>query len=63
MSEEITKSKAKREQRKAEAAAVKRKNNLESVLGWVIGVVIALVIVAVIGMGIEKVLRRVPRLS
>ncbi|MCR5278408.1 MAG: FKBP-type peptidyl-prolyl cis-trans isomerase [Lachnospiraceae bacterium] len=54
MSEEISKSKAKRLKRQEEAQADKRKHSLESVLGWVVGVVIACVIIAVIGLGIYQ---------
>ncbi len=52
MSEEISKSKAKREQREADAQTMKRKQSFESVIGWVVGIAIALVVIAVIVLGI-----------
>lgn len=54
MSEEISKSKAKREQRKADAEAMKRKQGFESVIGWIVGIAIALVVIVVIVLGIYQ---------
>lgn len=51
-SSEISKSKAKRDARKAEVKAEKTKKNFDSILGWVIGIVIAAVVIGAIVMGI-----------
>lgn len=53
MSEEvISKSKQKREQRKAEAAAMKKKKNLDSIIGWIVGIVIGVVVIGSVVWGI-----------
>ncbi|MCR5310819.1 MAG: FKBP-type peptidyl-prolyl cis-trans isomerase [Lachnospiraceae bacterium] len=49
---EVSKSKMKREQRKADAKAAKRKHNIDSIIGTAIGVVIAAVVIVVIVLGI-----------
>ncbi|MBP5153100.1 MAG: FKBP-type peptidyl-prolyl cis-trans isomerase [Lachnospiraceae bacterium] len=49
---EVSKSKLKREQRKAEAKAAKRKHNIDSIIGTAIGIVIAAVVIVVIVLGI-----------
>ncbi len=54
MSEEISKSKAKRNQRKEVAQAEKRKKNIDSIIGWIVGVVIAAAIIGAIGLGIYQ---------
>lgn len=54
MSEEISKSKAKRNQRKEVAKAEKRKKNIDSIIGWIVGVVIAAAIIGAIGLGIYQ---------
>lgn len=48
----ISKSKAKRQARAAEAKAAKAKKNFDAILGWVIGIALAIVVIAVIGAGI-----------
>ena len=50
----VSKSKAKRDARKAEVKAEKAKKNFDNILGWVIGIVIAVVVVGVIAMGIVQ---------
>jgi len=52
MSEEISKSKQKREQRKAEAQAAKKAKNFDSIITWVVGILIAAVVIGVIVAGI-----------
>ncbi len=54
MSEEISKSKAKRNQRKEVAQAEKRKKNIDSIIGWIVGIVIAAAIIGAIGLGIYQ---------
>lgn len=51
-SEEISKSKQKREQRKADVKAQKRKQNFESIIGWIIGIAIAAGVITIICLGI-----------
>ena len=52
MSEEMTKSAAKREARRKEAKAARNKAKIEKIVGVVIGVLIAAVFIVAIGMGI-----------
>lgn len=48
----VSKSKAKREARKAEAKADKVKKNFDAILGWIIGIVCGVVVIGAIVMGI-----------
>ncbi len=50
----ISKSKAKREARKAEVKSAKVKKNIDSIIAWVLGIAIAALVVFVIAMGIFK---------
>ena len=48
----ISKSKQKREQRKKEVEAARKKKNWDAIIGWLIGIVIAAVVIGTIVMGI-----------
>ena len=50
----ISKSKAKREARKAEVKSAKVKKNIDSIIAWVLGIAIAALVIFVIAMGIFK---------